>query len=204
MNHRANTSPRPFRSAIAALGLLLALSACDAAPEAPVQSEPPLAGADIGGEFELTSSAGKTVRWSDFKGKYRIVYFGYAYCPDDVQRMTQGLKQFAKDQPDLAKQIAPIFITVDPERDTPEVVSEFTSAFSDALIGLTGTPEQIAAAAKAFRVAYSRGQELDNGGYLMDHQTITFLFDPDGNPLSMLPTDQGADAVEQEIAKWVK
>ena len=173
-----------------------------------MQIEPPLAGADIGGEFELTSSAGKTVRWSDFKGKYRIVYFGYAYCPDicptDVQRMTQGLKQFAKDQPDLAKQIAPIFITVDPERDTPEVVGEFTSAFSDALIGLTGTPEQIAAAAKAFRVAYSRGQELDNGGYLMDHQTITFLFDPDGNPLSMLPTDQGADAVEQEIAKWVK
>jgi protein SCO1/2 len=209
MNHRAKPSHFANRAFTAiALALSLTVTACNGAPDTAPQSEPPLAGADIGGEFELVNSKGEAVRWSDFKGKYRIVYFGYAYCPDicptDVQRMSQGLKQFAKTQPDLAAKVQAIFITVDPERDTPEVVGEFTRAFSDDLIGLTGTPEQIAAAAKAFRVAFSRGAETSDGGYLMDHQRITFLFDPEGKPLSMLPTDQGADAVEQELAKWVK
>ena len=188
--------------------LALALAACNADAPDEVQSEPPLAGADIGGEFELTSSSGETVRWSDFDGKYRIVYFGYAYCPDicptDVQRMSQGLKQFAESQPELAAKVQPIFITIDPERDTPEVLQEFTSAFSDDLIGLTGTPEQIREAAKVFRVTYSRGDDTADGSYLMDHQAITFLFGPKGEPLSMLPTDLGADAVTQELAKWVK
>jgi len=208
MNHHAKPSPRTTRPFAAfALALSLCLSACDAGSEATGTSEPPLAGADIGGEFELTSSSGQTVRWSDFAGKYRIIYFGYAYCPDicptDVQRMTQGLKQFAKAEPELAKQVQPIFISIDPERDTPKVLAEFTSAFSDDLIGLTGTPEQVKAAADAFRVTYSRGEDTSDGAYLMDHQTITFLFGRDGEPLSMLPTDQGADAVTAEIAKWV-
>ena len=206
MNHHAKPSPRPFAAIV--LALSLALSACNTDTPVETQSEPPLAGADIGGEFELTSSDGETVRWSDFDGQYRIVYFGYAYCPDvcptDVQRMSQGLKQFAKDQPKLAAKIQPIFITIDPARDTPDVLEEFTSAFSDKLIGLTGTEEQVREAAKVFRVTYARGADTSNGSYLMDHQNITFLFGPKGEPLSMLPTDLGADAVTEEIAKWVK
>lgn len=182
----------------------LALAACEGG--AP-QAEPPLAGASIGGPFELTDSAGETVRWEDFAGKYRMVYFGFTYCPDicptDVQRMMQGYNAFAKAEPDLAAQIAPIFISVDPERDTPQVVGEFTAAFSDKLIGLTGTPEQVKQAADNFRVFYSRGEDTPGGGYLVDHSAIVYLFGPDGAPIATLPTDQGADAVAAELAKWV-
>jgi protein SCO1/2 len=150
---------------------------------------------------------GQTVHWADFAGKYRIVYFGFTYCPDicptDVGRMVHGLNAFAKAHPDLAAKVQPIFISIDPERDTPQVVGEFAAAFSDNLIGLTGTPEQVKAAADTFRVFYSRGEDTPGGGYLMDHSAIVYLFGPDGEPLATLPTDQGADAVAAELAKWV-
>lgn len=189
---------------ICALTLLVA--ACDA-PASQSAAEPPLAGADIGGPFELVNKQGETVRWADFAGKYRIVYFGFTYCPDicptDVGRMVHGLNAFAKAHPDLAAKVQPIFISIDPERDTPAVVGEFAAAFSDDLIGLTGTPEQVKAAADTFRVFYSRGEDTPGGGYLMDHSAIVYLFGPDGEPLATLPTDQGADAVAAELAKWV-
>ena len=169
--------------------------------------EPPLYGATIGGEFELTGTDGETVRWSDFNGQYRIVYFGYAYCPDacptDVQRTMQGFTQFERAAPERAAKVQPIFISVDPERDTAEVVDEFTNAFSERLIGLTGTEEQIAEAANAFGVYYVKFEPNESGAYLMDHSRIAFLFGPDGEPITMLPHDEGADAVQAELAQWV-
>lgn len=195
-------------SIVTAALLAIAVAACtDAGPMEEPAGEPPLRGATIGGPFELVSSDGETVRWSDFDGQYRIVYFGYAYCPDicptDVQRMMQGYRAFAESEPKLADQITPIFITIDPERDTPEVVGEFTSAFSDQLVGLSGTPEQVRSAADAFRVYYQRGETQPGGGYLMDHTNLAYLFGPDGEPIATLPIDLGADAVAQELAKWV-
>ncbi|WFL78207.1 SCO family protein [Altererythrobacter arenosus] len=190
---------------------LLGLTACGDAgsPQgsAAEASMPPLQGADIGGEFELVDKNGKSVRWSDFDGKYRTVYFGFTYCPDvcptDVQRAMRGLKQLAQADPGKAAKIQPIFISVDPERDTPEAVGQFTAAFSDDLVGLTGTPEQVKAVADAFRVYYERGEEQDGGGYLVNHSAITYLFGPKGEPLATLPTDQGPEAVAAELAKWV-
>jgi protein SCO1/2 len=182
----------------------LALAGCSAAVPA---AEPPLAGADIGGEFALTASDGRTVRWGDFAGKYRVVYFGYAFCPDicptDMQRVAQGLKVLKGSDPAKAAKIQPLFITIDPERDTQKVVGEFAAAFSPDIIGLTGTPEQIAAAAKAFRVFYAKGEAVAGGGYLVDHSNIVYLFGPDGEPLATLPVDQGADAVAAELDRWV-
>jgi protein SCO1 len=182
----------------------LALAGCSAAVPA---AEPPLAGADIGGDFALTASDGRTMRWDDFAGKYRVVYFGYAFCPDicptDMQRVAQGLKVLKASDPAKAAKIQPLFITIDPERDTQKVVGEFAAAFSPDIIGLTGTPEQIAAAAKAFRVFYAKGEAVAGGGYLVDHSNIVYLFGPDGEPLATLPVDQGADAVAAELGKWV-
>jgi protein SCO1/2 len=182
----------------------LALAGCSAAVPA---AEPPLAGADIGGDFALTASDGRTVRWGDFAGKYRVVYFGYAFCPDicptDMQRVAQGLKVLKASDPAKAAKIQPLFITIDPERDTQKVVGEFAAAFSPDIIGLTGTPEQIAAAAKAFRVFYAKGEAVAGGGYLVDHSNIVYLFGPDGEPLATLPVDQGADAVAAELDRWV-
>jgi protein SCO1/2 len=120
-----------------------------------------------------------------------------------MQRTAQGLSTFAQSSPELAANVQPIFITIDPERDTPEVVGEFASAFSDDLIGLTGTAEQIADAASKFRVFYARGEESEAGGYLMDHSRIVYLFGPSGEPLATLPADTSADAVAEELAKWV-
>ena len=201
MNPLNNPSPR----IVALLGAAaLALAGCDSfAPP----GEPPLAGADIGGDFTLTSSTGETVRWNDFAGKYRVVYFGYAFCPDicptDMQRVAQGLKVLKTNAPAKTAKIQPIFITIDPERDTAKVVGEFTAAFSPDIIGLTGTPEEIAAAAKAFRVFYAKGEVVEGGGYLVDHSNIVYLFGPEGEPLATLPVDLGADAVAAELDKWV-
>jgi protein SCO1/2 len=183
----------------------LAIAGCNSGAPA---AEPPLAGAAIGGDFALTASDGRTVKWDDFAGKYRVVYFGYAFCPDicptDMQRVAQGLKVLAANDPEKAASIQPIFITIDPERDTPKVVGEFAAAFSPDIIGLTGTPEQIAAAAKTFKVFYAKGDPVEGGGYLVDHSNIVYLFGPEGEPLATLPVDQGGDAVAAELDKWVK
>lgn len=206
MNRRA--MPQAFRKFLflPLVGLALSLSACGGEVAEPAQ-EPPLAGADIGGPFELIDKDGETVRWSDFEGKYRLVYFGYTYCPDvcpnDVGRAIKGLNNFAKSAPDQAAKVQPIFITIDPERDGQDEVGQFAAAFSDDMIGLTGTPEQVKAASDAFRVYASRGQDMPGGGYLVDHSAITYLFGPSGEPLATLPTDQGPDAVAAELAKWV-
>lgn len=208
MNQHA-TPPHTYRTArntIVALFAPAALLACSpAAPEQPL--DPPLAGADIGGEFELVGSDGETVRWSDFAGKYRIVYFGFTFCPDicptDTQRTAQGLEMFAAKRPDDAAKVQPIFISIDPARDTPEKVGEYAAAFSDRMIGLTGTEEQVKAAADTFRVFYTRGEDTPGGGYLMDHSRIVYLFGPDGEPLATLPADEGAESVAAELDKWV-
>jgi protein SCO1 len=201
MNRRAMN----LRLRIAAI-LPLALLACSSEPAGQVEA-PPLAGAAIGGPFTLVDKDGGTVRWSDFAGRYRAVYFGYTFCPDacptDVAAMMQGFARFEKARPALAAQVQPLFITIDPARDTPRIVGEFAAAFSPRLLGLTGTPEQVDQAAKAFRIYHAKGQE-SAGGYLMDHSRIVYLMGRKGEPLAMLPVDRGPEAVEAELAKWVK
>lgn len=187
---------------LAAAPLLLA--GCSSHPS---QADAPLAGASIGGPFTLTDQHGQTRRWSDFAGSYRIVYFGYTFCPDacptDVGIFTRGLNQFAKEHPALATKVQPIFITVDPERDNPAALAQFTAAFSPRLIGLTGSRPEIDKAIKEFRVYATRGAATPGGGYLMDHSRAAYLFDPEGKPIEVLPTDKNAAAVAAELEKWV-
>jgi protein SCO1/2 len=183
---------------------LLLLSACNSAPPA----TPPLAGAAIGGEFTLTGEDGSAVSWSDFDGQYRTVYFGYTYCPDvcpvDTQRAMAGLKAFEEANPALGAQIQPLFISVDPGRDNPATLTEFTDNFHPRLIGLTGTKEQLDAVTGAFAATYTIEDPSEGGGYLVGHTNITYLFGPDGEPLAMLPTDEGPEAVAAELEKWVR
>jgi protein SCO1/2 len=191
-------------TAFAASFLPLTIAGCGSQP---VAERAPLAGAAIGGPFTLSDKAGRTVRWSDFAGQYRIVYFGYTFCPDacptDVGIMMRGYNRFAKAVPKLAAQIQPIFITIDPSRDTPQIVGEFAAAFSPRLLGLTGTPANIDAAAKAFAVYHAKGTQT-SGGYLMDHSRIAYLMGRQGEPIAMLPVDKNPEAVEADLAKWVK
>ena len=201
----AGPAMNSIRSAFAtALAVAALLGGCSAAP-----SDPPLAGARIGGPFTLTDQNGNTVRDKDFAGKYRIVYFGYTYCPDvcptEMQHLMQGFAQFKKAHPALAKQVVPMFITVDPGRDTPERVGEFTRAFSDDLLGLTGTTEQVAQASKAFLITVEKGEPNSAGGYLVNHSTQAYLMGRKGEPMALVPVDandQGA-SVKASLEKWV-
>lgn len=206
MNRRAMTKPT-FTLTLSALALSLA--ACSPASK---QAEPQvtgalLDGAAIGGPFTLTDKVGKRVSWDDFKGKYRIVYFGYTFCPDacpmDLSIMIQGFTRFAKDHPQQAADVQPIFITIDPARDTPAKVGEFSAAFSPRLLGLTGSQAEVDVAVKAFKAVAARGQDTP-GGYLMDHSRMAYLMGKDGEPIAALPVDKSAEAVAADLAVLVK
>ena len=192
-----------------------ALASCNASGGA-ASAEPPLAGARIGGPFTLTDQNGRTVSDTNFAGKYRIVYFGYSFCPDicpvDLQKLMRGLAQFEKADAARGAKVTPMFITVDPERDTPAALKPFVSRYHPRLLGLTGTPEQIATVAKEFVVTYNKVPGSAPDRYLMAHSQLAFLMDPDGKPMALLPlddpstdADEGApDKVAAELAKWVK
>jgi len=137
----------------------------------------------IGGAFELTDFNGKPFTQENLKGKYALIYFGYTYCPDvcptELQTMTEALNILGP----LAKQIRPIMISVDPERDTPAVLKEYLSNFHPSFIGLTGTPEQIRKVARAYRVYYRKTDEKKGSDYLMDHSSTVYLMDRNGKYL---------------------
>ncbi len=190
-----------LKSLFAAAMLSVSLAAC--APAA----EPPLAGAAIGGPFALKNQDGAVVRDTSFAGKYRIVYFGYTHCPDvcplDMQNIAAGLRIAEKKYPGLADKVVPIFITIDPERDTPAVLKEFVTAFGDNIVGLTGTPQQIAEVAQEYAVWYQK-QDTGTANYLMNHSRTTYLMGPDDKPIALIPADESADAVAETLEKWVQ
>lgn len=179
----------------------LALAACQPAPE------PPLKGARIGGPFALQTAGGRTVTERDFAGQYRIVYFGYANCPDvcptDMANLGRGLAQFRRSEPG-APRVALIFITVDPRRDTPPVAAQFARAFLPDAVGLSGSAQATAAVKQAFAVYSTERAGATPGSYLVDHSRTSYLLDRDGKPLAMLPSEQNADAVEAELKRWVQ
>jgi len=135
----------------------------------------------IGGPFTLVGRDGKPVTDQAFRGKYMLVFFGFTHCPDicpaELQVMAAALDELGP----KANEIIPIFITLDPERDTPMVVSDYVTNFSPRFVGLTGSSEQIAAAAKAYRVAYSKfQQDKTSSDYIIDHSALVYLMGKDG------------------------
>jgi protein SCO1 len=185
------------------LAAALNLAGCQSA------EEPPLKGAAIGGPFALTDQNRRTVRDSDFAGKYRLIYFGYSFCPDvcptDLQSIGQAMTRLDKEDPAKARRVQPIFITVDPERDTPTVLKPYVEAFHPRLIGLTGTPAQIDAVKKSYAIFSTRqappGSAPD--AYLVDHSRQTILFGPAGEPIALVPQDEGPDAIVAALERWV-
>jgi cytochrome oxidase Cu insertion factor (SCO1/SenC/PrrC family) len=138
------------------------------------------AGVTVGGPFNLVDSTGKPVTDADFRGKWMLVYFGYTFCPDvcptELQVIASALDGLG---PDAAK-ITPIFITIDPERDTREIIGGYVKLFDDRLVGLTGSVADIAAVARAYRVYYAKAERKDTTQYLMDHSSFLYLMGPDG------------------------
>lgn len=199
-----NESPRSSIFRLCAMLAALLLAACSPSAD----EAPPLAGAAIGGPFILTNQEGRQVSDKDFEGKYRLIYFGFTYCPDvcpvDLQLIGQALRKLEKSDPGLAAKVQPVFISVDPERDTPPVLKQFVTAFHPRLIGLTGTPAQIADVAKRYGVYYSKQDGAGAKDYMVDHSRVALLFGPKGEPIAIVPHDKGVDGVAAELERWVK
>jgi len=152
--------------------------------------------ASIGGPFTLTDQNGVERTDRDFRGRLMLIYFGYTYCPDvcptELTVMTTALDQLGAD----ASQVVPIFITIDPERDTPKLLKDYVAQFSDKLMGLTGSERDVAAAAKAYRVYYSKSPGSAGAPYLMDHTSLVYLMDRDGRFLKhFTPNGKAEDMV---------
>jgi len=153
--------------------------------------------AQVGGPFQLIDQNGNPRSLADFRGKYVLIYFGYSFCPD-VCPTTLGVMQEALDRMGTdANRIVPVFVTVDPERDTPAVLKTYMAAFGPRFVGLTGSAGQIAAVEKEYRV-YAKKQPLPGGGYGMDHSSVIYLMGPDGRLVTfydelVLPKDLAKD-----------
>ena len=156
----------------------------------------------IGGPFTLADTAGKRVTDRDFRGKLMLVFFGYTHCPDvcptEMQNMADVMEKLGPD----AKQVAPVFISVDPVRDTPEALSDYVKNFSPLITGLTGSQEEIASVAKAYRV-YFRKADGGSEDYTVDHSVFVYLMDREGNYLTHFMFNTPAENMVSVIKKHI-
>jgi len=156
----------------------------------------------IGGPFALTDHTGKRITDRDFRGKSLIVYFGYTFCPDVCPAGLQVIAAALDKLGPKAERVQPLFITLDPERDTPAQLAAYVPSFHPRLIGLTGTPAEIAAVAKAYRVYFKRVDDpKSTAGYSIDHSAIIYLMGPDGAFVAHFTPTTGADAMAERLAK---
>ncbi|GEK97417.1 SCO family protein [Gluconobacter kanchanaburiensis] len=160
----------------------------------------------LGGPYTLIDTHGHTVTESHFQGRYTLIYFGYTHCIDvcplTLETVTQALDLMGKE----AHRIVPLFITVDPSRDTPGVVADYVSHFSPDIVGLTGTESQIQTVIKSFHVmARRRGTSADriSSDYLMDHSSVLYLMDGDNRLMSVLPVDTSPQEIATRLRRLV-
>lgn len=156
----------------------------------------------IGGAFTLTDSTGKRVTEQSFRGKYMLLFFGYTSCPDicpaGLQLMAGALEKLGS----KAEHITPVFISVDPERDTPEKLAGYVKNFDPCLVGLTGTPEEIAAVAKAYKVYYAKTPSKEHpDDYTMDHTSIIYVMDPNGEFVTHFTPATSVDEMAAKLGK---
>lgn len=156
---------------------------------------------DIGGPFDLIDSDGRRVSDRDFRGKWLLVFFGYTHCPDVCPTTLNDIAATLAQLGELASAVQPLFITVDPERDTPQVLAEYTAAFDSRIKGLTGTPEQIAAAAKAYGIYYAKRPAGDD--YYMDHSAIIHAVRPDGRYATFFFTTTGPAEMAKRLRETI-
>ena len=185
------------------LATVLALVAASWVLRHRLEPEPEMAHntVQIGGPFTLVDQDGQTVSDRDFRGRLMLIYFGYTFCPDvcpmELQVMSAALDELGA----KAEAVQPLFITVDPERDTAPVLAEYLSHFHPRFRGLTGTPEQIRAVTRAYHVYYARAGDEDD--YLMDHSSIVFLMGRDGRYLTHFGREVAPEAMAAKIAGFI-
>jgi protein SCO1/2 len=159
----------------------------------------------IGGPFTLEASDGKTITDETYRDKWQLIYFGYTLCPDACPTALNDIASAMQSLGPLAAKVQPIFITVDPDRDTPKVMGSFVKAFDNRIVGLTGTPQQIAAAARAFRVYYAKAPDKDApDGYLMDHSSVIYVMRPgDFHFVATFTHETSPDQMAERLRKLI-
>lgn len=173
-------------------------------PKEPVVASKTTGEALIGGPFTLVNHEGRTVSEADYADRYKLFYFGFTFCPDvcpmALQIMAAALDALGPD----ADKIYPLFVSVDPERDTFEAMGPYVEQFHDRMIGLTGTPEQIAAVTKAYRV-YARkvSDPGSSAAYTMDHSSVFYLMSPEGDYVTHFTHVTDPEEMAQEIRSAV-
>ena len=156
----------------------------------------------VGGPFTLTDNTGKHVTDQDYRGRYMLVFFGFTSCPDicpaGLQLMSGALEKLGP----KAQRITPIFISVDPQRDTPEKLAAYVKNFDPRLVGLTGTPDEIAAVAKAYKVYYAKVPSKERpDDYTMDHTSIIYVMDPKGEFITHFTPSTSVDEMATKLDK---
>jgi protein SCO1 len=153
----------------------------------------------FGGPFKLTDQDGRTVTDADFRGKWLLVYFGYTHCPDACPTALNAIAEALDRLGPTRDRLQPVFITLDPERDTPEVLKTYTSAFQAGIVGLTGSPTQIQAIARAYRITYRKHPQPEDDDYTVDHTSVIFLIDPTGKPVSLFSHETPPDRLSHRL-----
>jgi cytochrome oxidase Cu insertion factor (SCO1/SenC/PrrC family) len=156
--------------------------------------------ATVGGPFTLTDQNGVIRRDEEFRGKFMLVFFGFTYCPDICPTTMIVLKEALEKIGGKADRVVPIFISVDPERDTPAVLKPYLATFSPRFVGLTGSVADVTAATRAYRV-YFQKKPQPGGSYSMDHSSIIYLMGTDGKYITHYTLEQGPDAIAEDLAR---
>lgn len=156
-------------------------------------------GMSLGGPFELVNQAGQPVTERDYAGRWLLVYFGFTYCPDVCPTELGTIASALDVMGPAGESVTPVLITIDPQRDTPEALADYVSRFHPRLQGLTGTPEQIAAAARRYRVYYARVQRPEMTDYLMDHSSFIYLVGPDGRVRALFRPETSPEALAAAV-----
>ncbi len=197
------TSGRPAKpklspSAIGAIAVTAALIGLGVWIVATPARRPP---ALVGGPFTLETAGGKTLSDVDLKGHPFLVYFGYTHCPDVCPTTLADIADVLHKMPD--KPIRVLFVTVDPERDSPATMADYVSSFDPRFVGLSGTPEQIAATEKGYRVYAHKGPAQSDGGYTMDHSSVVYLMDKNGAFVESLDLERPPEDTAKELAGYL-
>lgn len=196
--------PRPFARVLAVAAVLTVIAAGAALwtfLHAPSQQTTSTGTASVGGPFTLVDQHGRTVTDETFRGRWMLVFFGFTHCPDICPTALNDMSTLLTDLGPAADKVQPIFITIDPERDTVEAMSQYVANFDPRIVALTGTPEQIAQAAKAYRVYYKKVQQGDD--YTMDHTGILYVMDPQGRFMTHFTPNTPVPDMAERIRKLV-
>ena len=193
---------------ILALGLLavsLMLAGCgEKTTPAPTFKNVDITGATFARDFALTDHTGKPRTLADYKGKVVVMFFGFTQCPDVCPTTMAEMSAVMKELGPQAGQVQVLFVTVDPERDTKELLSQYVPAFDKRFVGLYGTPEQTAATAKEFKVFYAKVEGKTPGSYSIDHTAASYIFDRNGKVRLLVRHNQGPAPIVHDIKQLLQ